>query len=90
MDSSVLLRFVLNEKNQLSEFRRISYAVSSELIRVETLRTMDRYRLRGHLDAIHLSTCLLYQERANKKLVLCTHDEALRKAGLAMGLAVLG
>lgn len=51
---------------------------------------MDRYRLRGHLDAIHLSTCLLYQERANKKLVLCTHDEALRKAGLAMGLAVLG
>lgn len=133
VDSSVLLSFVLNEKNQLPEFRRISYAVSSELIRVESLRTLDRYRLRGGLtddeyvervhlihillrdvelvqlsspvlsrasqpfpttigtlDAIHLSTCLLYQERTNKNLVLCTHDEALKKAGLAMDLEVLG
>lgn len=133
VDSSVLLSFVLNEKHQLSEFRQISYAVSSELIRIESMRTLDRYRLRGGLteneyvtrvhlmhtllhdfelvllsspilnrasqsfpttigtlDALHLSTCLLYQEKENKTLVLCTHDEALKRAGLAMELEVLG
>lgn len=133
IDSSVLLRFVLDEPGTLKEFRQIEYAVSSELIRVECLRTMERYRSTaaleendfieilnrihsllanieqvgisrpilhraaqqfpthvGTLDAIHLSTCLLYQERLGNDMSLCSHDEALKRAARAMGIEVFG
>lgn len=46
VDSSVLLRVVLGEPDRLREWRRIVHPVSSELIRVECLRTIDRARLR--------------------------------------------
>lgn len=46
VDSSVLLRIVLGEPNRLREWRRIELPVSSELIRLECLRTIDRARLR--------------------------------------------
>jgi predicted nucleic acid-binding protein len=133
VDSSVLLRIVLGEPEPLREFSQIKYAVSSELIRVECLRTMDRYRVRsalseadylevigvihkllsdieqvkvtslvlnraaqsypislGTLDAIHLTTCLLYGERVREKVILCSHDETLKRAGRSMGIEVLG
>ncbi len=133
VDSSVLLRIVLAEPHALKEFREINFAVSSELIRVECLRTMDRYRVQaslseeeylsrvglvhdllaefelikissmvlnrachpfpvrlGTLDAIHLSSCLLYGERAEQEITLCSHDESLKRAARSLGLAVLG
>lgn len=46
MDSSVLLRVVLGERHRLRVWGRITIAVSSELIRLECLRTIDRARLR--------------------------------------------
>lgn len=46
MDSSVLLRVVLGERHRLRVWGRITNAVSSELIRLECLRTIDRARLR--------------------------------------------
>lgn len=46
VDSSTLLRAVLKEPGAPASWSRISMAVSSELIRVECLRTMDRARLR--------------------------------------------
>jgi predicted nucleic acid-binding protein len=46
VDSSVLLRVVLGERQRLRAWGRISNAVSSELIRLECLRTIDRARLR--------------------------------------------
>jgi predicted nucleic acid-binding protein len=49
IDTSVLLRVVLGEPNRLREWRSIDLAVSSELIRVEALRTMDRARIRLRL-----------------------------------------
>ncbi len=45
VDSSVLLRIVLGEPRRLRTWGRITQAVSSELIRLECLRTLDRARL---------------------------------------------
>jgi hypothetical protein len=50
VDSSIVLRVVLAERDALRSWRRITRAVSSELIRLECLRTIDRARIRGHLD----------------------------------------
>jgi hypothetical protein len=50
VDSSVLLRVVLGERGRLRIWPRITAAVSSELIRLECLRTLDRARLRLGLD----------------------------------------
>jgi predicted nucleic acid-binding protein len=46
VDSSVLLRVVLGEKGRLRVWSKISNPVSSELIRLECLRTIDRARIR--------------------------------------------
>lgn len=45
IDTSVLLRIVLGEPKPLREWRTIEHALSSELIRVEALRTIDRARV---------------------------------------------
>jgi predicted nucleic acid-binding protein len=47
VDSSVLLRVVLNQAGQLAEWPKLRRAVSSALIQVECLRTLDRLRLLG-------------------------------------------
>lgn len=46
VDSSVLLRVVLGESGRLRSWTKITRAVSSELIRLECLRTIDRARVR--------------------------------------------
>lgn len=42
------------------------------------------------LDAIHLSTALLWKEHHNRNLTMATHDRALAVGARAMGLPVLG
>jgi predicted nucleic acid-binding protein len=49
VDTSVLLRVVLGESSPLRQWRSIRVAVSSELIRVEALRCIDRARVLAHL-----------------------------------------
>lgn len=46
VDSSVVLRIVLGEDDSLAQWNRIRCAYSSELVRLECLRTIDRARLR--------------------------------------------
>ena len=46
LDSSVLLRVVLGEPARLPIWSKITNAISSELIRLECLRTIDRARIR--------------------------------------------
>jgi uncharacterized protein len=46
VDSSVLLRVVLGEPARLPIWSKITNAISSELIRLECLRTIDRARIR--------------------------------------------
>ncbi len=50
VDSSVLLRIVLGEPDRLRIWPTITNAVSSELIRLECLRTIDRARVRLGLE----------------------------------------
>ena len=45
VDSSVVLRVILGEPQRLRSWTRITHAMSSELIRLETLRTIDRARV---------------------------------------------
>ena len=49
IDTSALLRLVLREPGALDELRSYDALVSSELIAVETARTIDRLRLQGSL-----------------------------------------
>lgn len=49
VDASVLLRFVLGQPDVLPEWRQIERGVSSALITTESLRALDRLRLRANL-----------------------------------------
>ncbi len=49
VDSSVLLRVALGQGNALPEWRQIQQGVSSALVQTESLRTLDRLRLRANL-----------------------------------------
>ncbi len=133
LDSSVLLRIVLRQRNALKEWRAVEQGIASALVEVECLRTLDRLRLAegleddeiavrreavfrlieaiavieptrpvlaraaqphptalGTLDAIHLATALLWQERTGADLTMATHDVALGTAARANGLRVVG
>ena len=50
VDASVLLRIALGQPDSLPEWSRIERGVSSALISTESLRTLDRLRLRVKLD----------------------------------------
>jgi len=50
VDSSVVLRVILGEPGRLSSWTRIDRGVSSELLRLECLRTIDRARIRLRLE----------------------------------------
>jgi predicted nucleic acid-binding protein len=132
VDTSVLLRLVLREPGALDELTSADALVSSELIAVESARTLDRLRLQGvltleeaaarrraigewleamdlvllrppilnraseplplplgTLDAIHLSTALIWRERFGA-LTMATHDSALGVAARTFGFDVRG
>lgn len=48
VDSSVLLRVLLNEEGKLKEFEEIKFGISSILIKIECLRTLDRLKVENH------------------------------------------
>lgn len=49
IDSSVVLRVVLGQPGQLSEWKKINVSIASGLLQVECLRTLDRLHVSGHL-----------------------------------------
>jgi predicted nucleic acid-binding protein len=49
VDASVVLRVVLRQPNALREWTQIDRGVSSALVTTESLRTLDRLRLRAQL-----------------------------------------
>lgn len=55
IDSSVLLRIALGQPNALHEWSQIDRGVSSTLITTESLRTLDRVRLRAKLSDIEIA-----------------------------------
>ncbi|HVQ29010.1 MAG TPA: type II toxin-antitoxin system VapC family toxin [Vicinamibacteria bacterium] len=133
IDTSALLRLVLREPDALEDLRSAEAFVSSELLVVESLRTIDRLRLQGALsdeeaafrravaaewleavdlillqravlsrasepfptplgtlDALHLATALVWQDRMQRALVLATHDRDLALAARTFGIEALG
>ena len=49
VDASVLLRVALGQPDQLAEWHQIDQAIASALVLTESLRTLDRVRLRAKL-----------------------------------------
>lgn len=49
VDASVLLRLALGQSDALREWRDIRQGISSALVTVESLRTLDRLRVRAKL-----------------------------------------
>ena len=56
VDTSALLRIVLREPGALEDLRSYDGLVSSELLAVESLRTIDRLRLQGSVTAEEAAT----------------------------------
>ncbi len=55
VDASVLLRIALGQPDALPEWRRIEQGISSALITTESLRTLDRLRLRARLPDVEVA-----------------------------------
>jgi predicted nucleic acid-binding protein len=55
VDASVLLRVALGQPNALPEWSRIRQGVSSALVMTESLRTLDRVRLRAKLADVEVA-----------------------------------
>ena len=55
VDASVLLRLALGQPDALTEWSRIRRGVASALVITESLRTLDRLRLRAKLDDADLA-----------------------------------
>jgi uncharacterized protein len=49
VDASVLLRVALGQSNALAEWRQIDRGVASALVMTESLRALDRLRIRANL-----------------------------------------
>jgi predicted nucleic acid-binding protein len=133
LDSSVLLRVLLNQSQKLTNFKDLKRPVASKLLKPECLRTLDRLRVRGALtednfikasedlyealdsiefieidhrilervgssfplplgtlDAIHLSSALLWRESFNVSIDFLTHDDELGKVARVFGFQVWG
>jgi predicted nucleic acid-binding protein len=56
VDASVLLRVALRQPGMLSEWQQIEQGVSSALAITESLRTLDRLRLRARLSDQEVAT----------------------------------
>ena len=56
VDASVLLRIVLGQPNALPEWKEIGRGISSALLTVESLRTLDRLRLRTRISDFDLAS----------------------------------
>ena len=56
VDASVILRLALGQPNGLTEWPKIQRGVSSALITTESLRTLDRLRLRAKLSDTEVAT----------------------------------
>jgi predicted nucleic acid-binding protein len=56
LDASVLLRVALRQADALVEWRQIDRGVSSTLVMTESLRTLDRLRLRARISDVEVAS----------------------------------
>jgi predicted nucleic acid-binding protein len=83
-------------ETRLAALREACYTILGSLEVVEVTRTILSRAAQpsptslGTLDAIHLSSALVWRERTGKSLAVATHDEALAVSARASGLRALG
>ncbi len=92
LDSSILMRIIFDEPSSLQEFFSIQSAVSSELIKVECLRTADRYRLRNEeSESDYLTRVELIHEFTKRIEIVRVNPQILGRASqpFPIGLGTL-
>ena len=82
LDSSVLLRVVLGQRDAMKEWRRITLGIASALAEVECLRALDRLRLaQGFADEmIAAQREAVYRLMESMEIVELTHSVLARAA----------
>ncbi len=81
---------------ELASRREAVFRLSEEMVVIEPSKAILSRAAQplptplGTLDAIHLSTALLWREVQGVDLVMATHDRALATAARASGLRVMG
>ncbi len=81
VDASVLLRIALRQPDALREWSQVEQGVASALIATESLRTLDRLRLRATLPAAEVA------RRRAKILELITSLELVEIDGVVLDRA---
>jgi predicted nucleic acid-binding protein len=82
--------------DELAEGRSAVYRLLAAVDVVDVARPVVRRAAEpfptplGTLDAIHLSTALLWRDASDVPLTMATHDRALATAARAMGFDVIG
>ena len=78
VDSSVLLRVAFGEPDALSDWPRIANPTCSEIIRIESLRTIDRARNERRLDDAEVSRLRADLIRAIEAFALIILGDAVK------------
>jgi predicted nucleic acid-binding protein len=92
LDSSVILRILLDQPHQLAEWKSILTGVTSALTEVECLRTIDRLRVLGKLGADGADDAVVRREAVYRVLeeleVVDLDARVLRRAAQAQTVAL--
>ncbi len=82
IDSSVLLRILFGQSNALKEWKKINRGISSALIEVECLRTLDRLRLVEGLseEVIAIRREVIFRLLESLEVIELTHPVLARAA----------
>lgn len=89
LDSSVLLRIILNQAGKLKEFSDIEKAVSSKLLKTECLRAIDRLNLTDFLtERDYLESLELLYANFDRIEFINVSDLLLNRAGTSFPVQV--
>ena len=90
VDTSVILRLLFGEAEQLAEWRQIERAWASRLLPVELGRVIDRARLSGELDDVQVAALHVEARRVLKSIDLVAISERLLVRASSAMPTVLG
>ncbi|MBX3026792.1 PIN domain-containing protein [bacterium] len=89
LDSSAVLRVILGQRPTLAGWGNWDAAYSSEILRVETRRTLDRLRLAGALDDAGVADAVAELGRVERTIgIVRIGRRILDRAGEPMATAV--
>ena len=90
VDSSVVLRHILNDDPALGRFGTSDIVGSSDLLFIECQRVLHRERLEAHLDDQQFSECLLLLEAIIDSLYLIELGQAVKRRAAGPFPTVIG